>query len=128
MKDESAPLRTPCDVFSSQCPSRRLLDLIADKWTLLVVHRLHDGPRRNGELLRAIDGVSQKMLTQTLRELERNGLVLRLDHKEIPPRVDYALTSLGRSLCVPVKALDEWVERHFPEVEAARRTFARDEE
>jgi DNA-binding HxlR family transcriptional regulator len=123
MASEAEPTCTQCDVFSGQCPSRRLLDLIADKWTLLVVHLLIGGPRRNGELLRAIDGVSQKMLTQTLRELERNGLVRRVDYGEIPPRVDYSLTELGRSLSAPVKALDRWVEEHFHEVEAARQAF-----
>ncbi len=119
---------TPCpgisgNVFSGQCPSRQILDLIADKWTLLIVHLLVAGPRRNSELLRAIDGISQKMLTQTLRELERNGLVKRTDYGEIPPRVDYSLTALGLSLAEPVKALDRWVEQHFYLVEAARQAF-----
>lgn len=123
MTNEAAPLRPQCDVFCGQCPSRQLLDLIADKWTLLVVHLLMCGPRRNNELLRRIEGISQKMLTQTLRELERNGLVRRIDYGEIPPRVDYSLTALGKSLSAPVEALDKWVERHFHEVDAARQAF-----
>jgi DNA-binding HxlR family transcriptional regulator len=123
MTSEGKPPLCECNVFSGQCPSRRLLDLIADKWTLLVLHLLASGPRRNGELMRAIDGVSQKMLTQTLRGLERNGLVRRVDYGEIPPRVDYALTDLGWSLSAPVTALDQWVEQHHHEVEAARRAF-----
>jgi DNA-binding HxlR family transcriptional regulator len=111
------------NVFSGQCPSRQILGLIADKWTLLIVHLLAGGPRRNSELLRAIDGISQKMLTQTLRDLERNGLVTRTDYGEIPPRVDYSLTALGRSLGEPVQALDRWAEQHFHLVEAARQAF-----
>src|SRR3982074_957003 len=80
------------DVMSEACPSRPLLALIADKWTMLVLPALQEGPRRNNELMRAIGGVSQKMLTQTLRDLERNGFVQRRDYGEIPPRVDYRLT------------------------------------
>jgi DNA-binding HxlR family transcriptional regulator len=105
------------------CPSRRVLALIADKWTMLILPALQDGPRRNAELMRAVGGVSQKMLTQTLRELERNGLIERRDYGEIPPRVDYRLTALGRSLTEPIWALDRWAERHFSEVEAARVAF-----
>lgn len=127
MASDGKPPFFECNVFSGQCPSRQLLNLIADKWTLLVLHLLADGPRRNNELMRAVDGVSQKMLTQTLRGLERNGLVRRVDYGEIPPRVDYALTELGRSLSGPVKALDQWVEQHLHEVEAARRAFEGEE-
>jgi DNA-binding HxlR family transcriptional regulator len=111
------------DVMSEICPSRRVLALIADKWTMLILPALQDGPRRNSELMRAVGGVSQKMLTQTLRELERNGLIERHDYGEIPPRVDYRLTALGRSLTEPIWALDRWAERHFSEVEAARVAF-----
>ncbi len=111
------------DVMSEVCPSRRVLALIADKWTMLILPALLQGPRRNNELMRAVGGVSQKMLTQTLRELERNGLIERRDYGEIPPRVDYRLTALGRSLGEPIWALDRWAERHFPEVEAARAAF-----
>jgi DNA-binding HxlR family transcriptional regulator len=85
--------------------------------------RLQDGPRRNNELLRAVGGVSQKMLTHTLRELQRNGLIERRDYGEIPPRVDYRLTGLGHSLAGPIRTLDRWAERHFAEVEAARTAF-----
>jgi DNA-binding HxlR family transcriptional regulator len=111
------------DVMSQVCPSRRVLALIADKWTMLILPALQDGPRRNAELMRAVGGVSQKMLTQTLRDLERNGLIERHDYGEIPPRVDYRLTALGRSLTEPIWALDRWAERHFNEVEAARLAF-----
>ena len=111
------------DVMSEICPSRRVLALIADKWTMLILPALQDGPRRNSELMRAVGGVSQKMLTQTLRELERNGLIERRDYGEIPPRVDYRLTALGRSLADPIWALDCWTEKHFTEVVAARAAF-----
>ena len=111
------------DVMTDACPSRRVLELIADKWTMLILPALAKGPRRNSELMRAVGGVSQKMLTQTLRELERNGLIERRDYGEIPPRVDYRLTELGRSLAEPIWALDCWAQRHFSEVEAARAAF-----
>jgi DNA-binding HxlR family transcriptional regulator len=111
------------DVMKEICPSRRVLALIADKWTMLILPALQDGPRRNSELLRGVGGVSQKMLTRTLRELERNGLIERRDYGEVPPRVDYRLTALGRSLTGPVWALDRWAERHSGEVEAARAAF-----
>jgi DNA-binding HxlR family transcriptional regulator len=111
------------DVMSEICPSRRVLALIADKWTMLILPALHEGPRRNSELMRAVGGVSQKMLTHTLRELERNGLIERHDYGEVPPRVDYRLTPLGRSLTGPIWALDRWAEQHFGEVEAARSAF-----
>jgi len=111
------------DVMSEICPSRRVLALIADKWTMLILPALQEGPRRNSELMRAVGGVSQKMLTQTLRELERNGLIERHDYGEVPPRVDYQLTALGRSLTGPIWALDRWAEQHFKEVEAARAAF-----
>jgi DNA-binding HxlR family transcriptional regulator len=119
---EGPELRS-ADVMSEICPSRRVLALIADKWTMLILPALQDGPRRNAELMRAVGGVSQKMLTQTLRELERNGLIERRDYGEIPPRVDYRLTALGRSLTEPIWALDRWAERHIGEVEAARIAF-----
>lgn len=111
------------DVYAEACPSRAVLELIADKWTLLVMPALRRGPMRNGDLMRLIGGVSQKMLTQTLRELERNGLVLRIDHQEIPPRVEYELTSLGRSLADTMRKLDGWVESNISEVLAARAAY-----
>ncbi|MCB1513533.1 MAG: helix-turn-helix transcriptional regulator [Hyphomicrobiaceae bacterium] len=120
---EAAATPSPPDICAQTCPSRAILELIADKWALLVLHALQPGPMRNGELMRAIGGVSQKMLTQTLRELERNGLVERLDHHEVPPRVDYRLSALGVSLSAKVRDLGAWAEAHIAEVEAARRDF-----
>ncbi len=111
------------NVFASECPSRKLLDIIANKWTALVMHALKQGTKRNSELLHAIQGISQKMLTQTLRELQENGLVIRRDHGEVPPHVDYTLTPLGHSLAEIFQALDAWVETHFHEIEAARRAY-----
>ena len=113
----------PASVYAEACPSRAILELIADKWTLLILPALRRGPVRNGDLMRMIGGVSQKMLTQTLRELERNGLVLRVDHQEVPPRVEYQLTDLGRSLSETVRKLDGWAEANIAEVLAARSEF-----
>lgn len=115
------------DVYAEACPSRAILELIADKWTLLIMPALRRGPMRNGDLMRLIGGVSQKMLTQTLRELERNGLVRRIDHMEVPPRVEYELTELGRSLADTVRKLDGWAESHIGDVLAARSDFERRE-
>jgi DNA-binding HxlR family transcriptional regulator len=111
------------NVYAEACPSRAILELIADKWTLLILPALKRGPMRNGDLMRLIEGVSQKMLTQTLRELERNGLVERIDYMEVPPRVEYALTNLGRSLSDAVRRLDGWAESHIPDVLAARSEY-----
>lgn len=111
------------NVYAEACPSRAILELIADKWTLLILPALKRGPMRNGDLMRLIGGVSQKMLTQTLRELERNGLVVRHDFQEVPPRVEYALTDLGRSLADTVRKLDAWAETNIAQVLAARSAF-----
>lgn len=108
------------DVLSANCPTRLVLDLIADKWTVLVIYLLADGRHRFGELRRAIDGISQKMLTQTLRRLEADGLVSRTVHAEVPPRTEYEMTPLGRTLQEPLGALCTWAETHLREVERAR--------
>lgn len=109
------------DVYSAGCPSRRVLELIADKWALLVIPALRSGPKRNGELLRKLGGVSQKMLTQTLRELELNGLVLREDHQTVPPHVEYRLSELGRSLSKTLIAVDRWAEANHARLDQARK-------
>ena len=108
-------------VLNAQCPTRKVLDLIADKWTTLVIHILAGGTYRYGDLERAIDGISQKMLTQTLRELERNGLVLRKVFPEVPPHTEYSLTDLGLTLIEPLDALCAWAEQHMPALEKARQ-------
>ena len=87
----------------------------------LILPALAQGPLRNGELLRRLDGISQKIMTQTLRELERHGLVRREDLRTVPPHVRYHLTELGRSLNVALVALDRWAERHHAQLDAAAR-------
>jgi len=100
-----------------------ILSRIGDKWTVLVVLVLGRGPARFSELRRAIGGISQKMLTTTLRQLERDGLATRTVYPTIPPRVDYELTDLGRALLVPVNALGEWPRENRPLIDAARQRF-----
>jgi DNA-binding HxlR family transcriptional regulator len=97
-----------------------VLKLIADQWTALVIHALEGGTKRFSELLTQIDGISRKMLTQTLRDLERNGLVQRVVYPVVPPWVEYSLTPLGQSLLEPIKALSAWAEAHMDEVAQAR--------
>ncbi len=108
------------DVFNANCESRQVLALIADRWSMLVIYALSRRGRRHGELKRMIGGISQKMLTQTLRSLERDGLVQRSVHDVVPPRVDYALTPLGRTLLQPLSAICRWAQSHLREVRAAR--------
>lgn len=111
-------------VFKPQCPSRIVLDRIADKWTALIIQVLANGTRRYASLHREIGGISQKVLTQTLRSLERDGLVLRKVYPLAAPRVEYSLTRLGRTLIDPLHALCRWSEKHLPELQA-NRTRAR---
>lgn len=108
------------DVLNQNCESRQALDRIADKWSCLIVYALLDGPRRHGELKRMIEGISQKMLTQTLRSLETDGLVTRTVIDVIPPHVEYGLTPLGQTLSVPLVAICQWAMDHVPELQAAR--------
>jgi DNA-binding HxlR family transcriptional regulator len=115
----------PWDVFNSQCPTRQVLDRIADKWTVLVIRRLADGTLRFSQLRRAISGISQKALTGTLRGLERDGIVHRRIYASVPPRVEYSLTELGRSLIKLVAGICIWAEAHIEEVQAARDIFNR---
>jgi DNA-binding HxlR family transcriptional regulator len=115
----------PADVFSARCPSRAALDLIAHTWAVLVASSLADGPKRHSRLCAQIDGISKKALTQTLRELERSGLVERRVYPEVPPRVEYSLTPLGHSLRGPVAALTAWAEANAGPVVEARTRHAR---
>ena len=108
------------DPCNGQCPSRDLLDLIGDRWSMLVMLVIAQGVHRNGELKRRIVGISQKMLTQTLRALETNGLVERRDFGTIPPHVEYELTPLGMSLEHALTPLFHWIEERYPDVERAR--------
>ena len=102
---------------------RAILDRIGDKWALLVVATLHDGRMRFTELQRHIPGVSQRMLSLTLRHLERDGLVSRTAYAEVPPRVEYELTSMGRTLMPPAIALAEWAVEHNPEIGVSRAAY-----
>jgi DNA-binding HxlR family transcriptional regulator len=119
------PLPTHADVYNqAACPSRLILDRIADKWTTLIMGILEQSEhRRFNELRRLIGGISQKMLTQTLRDLERDGLVKRTIFPEVPPRVEYELTELGRTLCGPLGSLTQWAHDHMDEVKAAQTRF-----
>lgn len=111
------------DVLDAACPTRKALDLIADKWTALVIYLLAGGTARYSDIQRAIGGISQKMLTQTLRGLERNGLVHRRVYPEVPPRTEYTLTALGQTLIQPLSSLCAWAEAHMPELEKAQRRY-----
>jgi DNA-binding HxlR family transcriptional regulator len=113
-------LASPPSVLNARCLSRLVLDRIADKWTALIIRVLSDGTHRYAELQRQIGGISQKMLTQTLRSLERDGLVRRTIYAVVPPKVEYALTPLGRTLIEPLQAICKWSEKHLSELEANR--------
>src|SRR5215469_7866973 len=117
--------RAEYDAFLATCPSRQVLDRISDKWVTLVLVALADGTKRYSDLCRVIAGVSQKMLTQTLRTLERDGLVARTATLAVPVRVDYALTPLGESLMPAVNAIKSWAEEHIAEIEASRAGYDR---
>ena len=109
------------NVLDPNCGSRRALDLIADKWTMLVVYVLAAHKTvRYGELQRQIGGISQKMLTQTLRKMEHDGLINRTVYPVVPPKVEYSLTPLGCTLIEPLSALCQWSETYMHQVEAAR--------
>ena len=119
--DVTAP---PPPHFPGACKSvSAVLSRVGDKWSVLIVMLLGDEPRRFNELKRMIGGISQRMLTRTLRGLERDGLVTRTVFPTIPPRVDYQLTALGGSLKQPVEALGQWAFAHLAVIEQARRTF-----
>ncbi|MFJ8817499.1 winged helix-turn-helix transcriptional regulator [Amycolatopsis thermoflava] len=115
--------RQAYDAFLAACPARKVLDRISDKWVTLVLAALGDGPKRYSDLSRIIAGASQKMLTQTLRSLERDGLVGRTVTTAVPVRVDYELTELGHSLHAVVRQLKDWAESHIEEIEQARAAY-----
>lgn len=115
--------RVEFDAYLAACPSRQLLDRLADKWVALVVKSLSDGPKRYSEVSRQLAGISQKMLTQTLRGLERDGLLTRTVTAAVPVRVDYELTPLGESLGGILGQLKTWAEQHMPEVGHARAEY-----
>ena len=118
-----AEAKAEYDAFLAACPSRQLLDSISDKWVTLAMKSLSRGPRRYNEISRELAGVSQKMLTQTLRKLERDGLVFRTVTPTVPVRVDYELTPLGVSLMHVLEQIKSWAEEHMDEVLAARAEY-----
>ncbi|AOS62033.1 winged helix-turn-helix transcriptional regulator [Actinoalloteichus hymeniacidonis] len=103
-----------------RCPTNRMLDRIGEKWVALIIKELSGGLRRYGELGRAIPGASQKMLTQALRNLERDGLLTRTVTPEVPARVDYELTALGHSLLPVIQAVAQWADQHIEQIDSAR--------
>jgi DNA-binding HxlR family transcriptional regulator len=111
------------DAFDPDCPTRVVLDRIGDKWTVLVIGALQDGPLRFSVLRTRIGGVAAKVLTQTLRAMERDGLLTRTVHAQVPPRVDYELTDLGGSLTGPIQTLTDWAETHLAQILGARETY-----
>ncbi len=111
------------DVYDPSCSARDALELIASKWAMLILPALARRPMRNAQLKRAIGGISQKMLTQTLRQFERNGLVRRRDLRTARPHVEYRLTPLGKSLSRTLTVLDRWAERNFLQLDAAREHY-----
>jgi DNA-binding HxlR family transcriptional regulator len=119
------PFEPPVDgkVRRESCLARDVLDRVGDKWSVFVIAMLGDRPRRFTELLRTIDGISQRMLTVTLRGLERDGLVSRKVHAVVPPRVDYALTPTGRTLLATLRELMIWADRHTAEIAESRVAY-----
>ncbi len=113
----------PPDVFAADCPTRRVLDRIGDKWAVLILILLARGTTRFNELRRLIDGISQKMLSQTLKSLERDGLVSRRVIPTVPVAVEYAITPLGLTLHAAVDPLRVWAETHIAAVEAAQQRY-----
>ncbi|WP_078862134.1 winged helix-turn-helix transcriptional regulator [Streptomyces sp. NRRL F-5123] len=117
--DEQPAIPVP-DVLNPHCGSRQVLELVSDKWSALILFLLGHRPHRHAELMRAVGGISQKMLTQTLRSLEADGLVHREAFPVVPPRVEYSLTALGESLSPLLHELCRWAEAHYADIEAAR--------
>jgi DNA-binding HxlR family transcriptional regulator len=111
------------NMMDAACPTRQVLDRVADKWTMLVIVALEDGTLRFSELRRSIDGISQKMLTQTLRALERDGIVEREVIPTVPVTVRYTLTPLGHSLANAVNVIREWAYANMDDIEAARAAY-----
>ncbi|MGO4714956.1 winged helix-turn-helix transcriptional regulator [Bradyrhizobium sp. 2TAF24] len=111
------------NVYAAACPTRQILDRVGDKWAVLLLGLLMEGPRRFNELRRAIGGISQKMLSQTLKSLERDGLVHRRAIATVPVTVEYTVTPLGATLADAVDPLRHWAENNLQEVQAAQRRY-----
>lgn len=117
---DAAPASNP---YCSDCPTRLVLDRVADKWTVLIMGLLANGPVRFNRLRREVEGLSQKVLAQTLRGMERDGLVTRTAYPTVPVTVEYALTPLGRTLAAAVDPLRAWAEDHIAEVVRSQRAY-----
>ncbi|MGF6835508.1 DNA-binding HxlR family transcriptional regulator [Paenarthrobacter sp. TE4293] len=113
----------PANILDPNCPSRVIFQRIGDKWASLVIQVLGDGPVRFSELRKMVSVVTPKVLTQTLRALERDGLITRTVHAQVPPRVDYELTAMGESLLQPLSMLRQWAENHVPTIIEARDAY-----
>jgi DNA-binding HxlR family transcriptional regulator len=111
------------DAYASTCPTRQVLDRVGDKWAVLVLGLLADGPVRFNQLRRTIEGVSQKMLSQTLKSLERDGLIKRTAIATVPVTVEYSITPLGQTLAVTVDALRIWAEKNIRFVQASQKRY-----
>lgn len=111
------------NVYAADCPTRQVLDRIADKWTVLVLVLLEAGPMRFNRLRREIGGISQKMLSHTLKSLERDGLVKRTAFATVPVTVEYALTPLGHTLTRTLSGLQDWAEGHFADIAKAQKRY-----
>lgn len=113
------------DPFNPACPSREILELIGGKWSVLLICMLQSGPIRTGSLMRSVPDISQKMLTQTLRELQNYGIVERISYPEVPPRVEYRLTQMGHSLAGVVRELEGWIVAHYAELQSFQEVMKR---
>ncbi|MDD4963845.1 MAG: helix-turn-helix domain-containing protein [Gallionella sp.] len=113
------------DVFATECPSREVLKHVTSRWGVLVLVALRDGTHRFSELRRKIGGVSEKMLAQTLQQLEQDGFVNRLSHPVVPPHVEYTLTPLGEEVSLQVESLTNWIETNLPNIMNAQQKSAR---
>jgi len=111
------------DIYDPGCPGRLVLDRIGDRWTVLIVGVLEEGTKRFSEVRDAVGGITPKVLTQTLRAMERDGLVARKVYAEVPPRVEYTLTELGRSLTNPINAIRVWAEENMGQLFATRDRY-----
>ncbi|WP_243334345.1 winged helix-turn-helix transcriptional regulator [Mesoterricola sediminis] len=120
-------MRKPVEGDYRNCPVRDVLDRVADRWSLLVLIALQDGTLRFSDLRRTVGDISQRMLSQTVRRLEQDGLVSRTVHPTVPPKVEYRLTDMGRSLLVPLEALVDWALAHHARIREARTAFGAQE-
>jgi DNA-binding HxlR family transcriptional regulator len=116
-------VKTTPDVYSADCPTRQILDRVGDKWAVLILLLLREQPTRFNQLRRTIQGISQKMLSQVLKSLERDGLIRRRAIATVPVTVEYSITPLGATLAAAVDPLRDWAERHLREVLVAQRRY-----